>query len=122
MRLGRLELRLGVDRLLELRLELAEPLLGVEELVLRAAEVRADQLEVLLEAPEVLLQLRAVGHHLVRVLLDLEPLQPEHDHLQVRGQRGRRDGQHALLVRVREQRAGAAAGELVVDRLRRAGT
>ena len=90
--------------------------------VLRVAEVRADQVEVVLEAAEVVLELGAVGHDLLGVLLDLHPPQAEHDHLEVGGEHRRRDGEHALLVRVREQRAGLAAGELVVDRLGRGGT
>ena len=54
----------------------------------------------------------------MRVLLDLHPLQPEHDHLQVCGQRRRGHREHAPLVRVREQHAGLATRELVVEGLR----
>src|SRR6266511_3096458 len=60
---GHLELP-GVRRLLELRLEPIETLLCVRVPVARVPEVLPDEVEVLAEAPEVLLQLGAVGHHL----------------------------------------------------------
>src|SRR5207302_10819070 len=90
---GDLVLRLRCT--LELALEPVELLLGIAVSLLRISEVLPDQVEIVLEAPEVLLELRTVRHHLVRVLLDLEALQAEHDHLQVRRERRRRDRQHA---------------------------
>ena len=81
--------------------------------------MRADEIEVLAELAEVLLQRGAVPHDLLSPLLDLHALEAEHDHLQVGGERRRGDGEHALPVRVREQGAGLAGDELVVDRLRR---
>ena len=67
---------------------------------LRVLDVLADDLEVRAEALEVLAELAAVGHHLLRVLLDLKSLQPERDHEQVRVQGRRRDGEDALAQRV----------------------
>jgi hypothetical protein len=99
--------RLRLGRALELRLEAAEPLLGVAVLRLRTAEVRPDQLEVLLEPREVLAELRAVGHYLARVLLDLEALEAEDEHEQVSVQRGGRHGNHVSLERVGERARGS---------------
>ena len=78
------------------------------------AEVRADLVEVVGEAVEVAAEIGDVRHHLVRMLLDLHAAQPERDHLQVRRERRRRNREDAPVVRVREQRSGLAAGELVV--------
>jgi hypothetical protein len=51
--------------------------------------VLADDVEIVLEAGEVLRELAAVGHHVLRVLLDLQPAQADHDHRQVGVERGR---------------------------------
>src|SRR6266540_3763942 len=48
-------------RLLKLRRELVQPLVGVRELRLRATEVRADQVEVLGELVEVVLEVGDIG-------------------------------------------------------------
>src|SRR5213592_3169715 len=113
-------LELALRGLLEPRLEAAEPLLRLDVLRLRAADVRADELEVLLEAREVLAELGAVRHHLAGVLLDLEPLEAEEDDQEVCVERGRGDRDDLALERVAE-RAGlsteAVADELVVDGL-----
>jgi hypothetical protein len=49
----------------------------------RVAQVLADDLEVGPEAIEVTVQVGDVGHHLLGVLLDLQALEPERDHLQL---------------------------------------
>src|SRR5688500_15803087 len=73
---GRLgQLRLGLRRPLELRLEAVEPAFGLRVLRLRVSEVLADEVEVVAETTEVLLQLRHVSHDLVGALLDLHPLE-----------------------------------------------
>ena len=73
--------------------------------------------EVALEAREVLRELTAVRHHLLRVLLDLQAAEADHDHRQVRVERRRRDREDAALERVALELAGAAARDLVVDGL-----
>src|SRR4051795_11643494 len=72
-RLG-IELRLLICGLVELRLEAVEPLLCVGVLAVRAREVGADEVEVVLELAEVLLERRAVAHDLLCALLDLHAL------------------------------------------------
>jgi hypothetical protein len=74
---------------LELRAELVEPLVGLGVLRLGPPEMGADEVEVLLEAGEVLVELGHVGHHLMGVLLDPHASEAEHDHLEMRGE-GRR--------------------------------
>ena len=76
----------------------------------------ADELEVLPELPEVLVERGAVGHHLLGGLLDLEPLEAHYDHLEIRGERRRRDREDSALVRVSQQLPRLARDELVVDR------
>src|SRR4029450_3018992 len=110
--------RIGLGRPLELRVEPIEALLGLGELRLRVADALPDHLEVVPEAIEIALELRDVRHHLVRTLLDLHPLEPEHDDLQLGRERRRRHGEDTLVVRVLEQRTGSAADELVVHALR----
>ena len=53
------------------------------------------------------------------MFLDLHATQAEGDHLEVGRERRGGDRKHATLVRVRQQRTGLAAGELVVDSLDR---
>ena len=56
---------------LQLAREPPEPLVGVGVLRLGAPEMRADELEVLGELPEVAVELGDVAHHLLSTLLDL---------------------------------------------------
>ena len=100
VRFGGLDGVLPVGRPLEPRAEAVEAPVGLAVLRLGVLDVLPDDLEVGAEPLEVLAQLAAVGHHLLRVLLDLQPLQAERDHEQVGVQCRRRDGEHALTERV----------------------
>src|SRR5919197_5032871 len=111
-RRGLVELR-RLGRLLEARLQPLEAAIGLAVLRRRIAEVLADDVEVLAEAPEVLPELGAVRHDLLRMPLDLEPAQAEHDDREVRVERARRDREDPLAERVGVQAARLPADEFV---------
>src|SRR2546422_3895691 len=69
-------------------------------LVARVGQVLADDVEGIPELVEVAAEPPQARLDLARVLLDLEPPEPEHDHLEIRVETVRRDGDDVAAHRV----------------------
>src|SRR5262245_10951611 len=88
----------GRDR--EALLGAVELPLGRREHLLAVPAMLADEPHVLAELPEVAGEPAELAHHLLRLRLDAQAAKPEHDRLQVRVQRARRDRNDLLLERI----------------------